>query len=71
MVKLARQADSTMDDTKRRAVMKQLLDRNAREAFILPIASTFTQLIHTDEVQVRKGGRYEIYGFYMSDLSWK
>jgi peptide/nickel transport system substrate-binding protein len=71
LVKLARQADFTMDDTKRRAVMKQLLDRNARDAYILPIVSTFTQLIHTDDVVVRKGGRYEIYGFYMSDLSWK
>jgi peptide/nickel transport system substrate-binding protein len=71
LVKLAKAADTTMDDTKRRGIMKQLLDRNARDAFIFPVASTFTQLIHTDEVQVRKGGRYEIYGFYMSDLSWK
>lgn len=71
MVKLAKQADFTMDDKERRGLMKKLLDRNAREAYILPVASTFAQMIHTDEVQVRKGGRYEIYGFYMSDLSWK
>jgi peptide/nickel transport system substrate-binding protein len=71
MVKLAKEADFTMDDTQRRAVMKRLLDRNAREAFILPVASTFTYTLHTDEVAVRPGGRYEIYGFYMSDLSWK
>ena len=71
MVKLAKTADTTMDDTQRRAVMKQLLDRNAKDAYILPVASTFAQMIHIDEVQVRKGGRYEIYGFYMSDLSWK
>ena len=70
-VKLAKEADFTMDDTQRRAVMKRLLDRNAREAFILPVASTFTYTLHTDEIAVRPGGRYEIYGFYLSDLSWK
>ena len=71
MVKLAKESDFTMDDTKRRAVTKQLLDRNAREAYVLPVASTVTYTLHTDDVVMRKGGRYEIYGFYMSDLSWK
>ena len=67
---LAVKINETMDDGARRALMKQLTDYNATHALILPLVSTQVSFVHSKEVAVRPGGRFEIFGFFLNDLSW-
>ncbi len=68
---LAVKVNETLDEGERKKVMKQLLDYNANKALILPVLSTQVSFVHTKDIAVKPGGRFEIFGFYLNDLSWK
>jgi len=68
---LAVKINETMDGSARKTLMRQLTDYNAQKALILPIVSTQTSFVHTKDIGVKPGGRFEIFGFYLNDLYWK
>jgi peptide/nickel transport system substrate-binding protein len=68
---LARRINETLDEGARKALMKQLTDYNAEQALILPLVSTQVSFVHTKDLGVKPGGRYEIFGFFLNDLFWK
>ena len=68
--KLSRQINGTMDDAKRRALTKQLLDTVTRERLIIPVSGLPLPIVHSSDVTLR-GGRIQPSGFYMSDVNWK
>ncbi|MCD6075040.1 MAG: hypothetical protein K0Q70_1923, partial [Rhodospirillales bacterium] len=68
---LAVKINETMDEGERKKLMKQLTDYNAGKALILPLVSTQVSFVHTKDIDVKPGGRFEIFGFYLNDLSWK
>jgi ABC-type transport system substrate-binding protein len=70
-IELARASEKEMDPTKRKALIKQLSDYNADQAYVLPIVSSVVKFTHTSDILVNPRGRLELFGFYMSDLNWK
>ena len=68
--KLSRQINAEMDDTKRRALTKKLLDKVIEERYIVPISGLPLPIVHTVDVSLR-GGRIQPHGYYMTDLNWK
>ena len=68
---LAVKINETLDEGARKSLMKQLTDYNANKALILPLVSTQVSFVHTSEIDMKPGGRFEIFGFYLNDLAWK
>lgn len=68
---LTKRINREMDPEKRKALTRDLLAYNAEQAFVLPIATNAANLIHTKEVAMTGKGRFELFGFFLRDLSWK
>ncbi len=70
LYKLSRKINAEMDDAKRRALTKQLLDTVTKERYIVPISGLPLPIVHSVDVSLR-GGRIEPHGYFMTDLNWK
>jgi len=68
--KMSRAINSTMDDAKRRALTKKLLDKVTEERYIIPVSALPLPIVHTSDVTIR-GGRISPYGFFLTDVNWK
>ncbi len=71
IIELAQSSEREMDPVKRKALVRQIADYNAEEAYVLPVVSAVVKFSHTKEIAVNPRGRLELFGFYMSDLNWK
>jgi peptide/nickel transport system substrate-binding protein len=59
------------DAAKRDDIYKRAFDRINEMHYHMPITSIPTVFVHTKDIAVKPGGRFEIFGFYLNDLSWK
>ena len=70
LYKMAKAVNAEMDDTKRRALTRALLDKVTKERLIVPVSALPLPIVHISDVTVREG-RIQPHGYFMSDLNWK
>jgi peptide/nickel transport system substrate-binding protein len=65
-------ANGEMDETKRKAIVRDLMDQVTDSRYMIPISPYPKIWIHTSDVQVKETGRFFFgYGITMSEISWK
>ena len=67
---LARIGLTTVDEAKRKAAVRELMDRSAEMAYALPIAPIPLVFLHTSDLKIGALA-YDAYGIRPSDLNWK
>jgi len=70
LVRLSKLGLTTIDPTKRREAVRQLMDRVNEQAYSFPIAPIPLVFLHIADLKVNNL-RYDSYGLQPSDLNWK
>lgn len=71
LIKLRGQADITLDNSKRKAIAKQIFNRVTEQAYLVPIAWNLTAYVHAKDLNVPNPGPHRSMGAKINELRWK
>jgi peptide/nickel transport system substrate-binding protein len=69
IAKLAKEGLTTLDETKRRAIYRQLFDRVNEQSYVVPIANRPDAFVHTKDLHIEPGV-INPYGAALTEMSW-
>ena len=67
---LAKIGQSTVDETKRKAAMRELFDRATEQAYAIPVAPIPLVFLHTSDLKIGELA-YDAFGIRPDDINWK
>ena len=67
---LAQLGRKTLDEAKRKAAVRELMDRTTGQAYAIPVAPIPLVFLHTSELKLNNL-RYDAFGLLPSDINWK
>jgi peptide/nickel transport system substrate-binding protein len=70
MHELARIGLTTIDETKRKAAVRELMDRATTEAYVIPVAPIPLVFLHSSDIKISNLA-YEAFGLRPSDINWR